>query len=58
MNHGFFQQAQPAFQRLLGSYTVDEGSYEMLRDILSFGSMCGTALASPILYELRNIWFL
>jgi hypothetical protein len=58
MNQEFLQQGQQAFQRLLGSYASDDDAFGMLKDILSFGCMCSTALASPILFELRNIWFM
>lgn len=58
MNQDFFNQGNPGFQRFLDRYPMDDENLEMLKNIVSFGCMCGTALASPILFELRNIWFM
>lgn len=58
MNQQFLREGQSAFQRLLDRYAIDDDSFKMVKDILSFGCMCGTALASPILFDLQNIWFM
>ena len=58
MNRGFVDQRRHPFQRFLESHLMDNEGFEMFKDIISFGCMCSTALASPILFEFQTIWFM
>jgi hypothetical protein len=58
MNREFLYRSQPALRRFLHLYAIDDDSVDMLKGIIPFGCMCSAALASPILFEFRHIWFM
>jgi hypothetical protein len=43
---------------LLGVCQMDPNTLQMLKVTLTVGPLLGSAVASPILFETRNVWLL